>query len=774
MADASWADVSFSVVRGTLKVAWSGSRAARAANGNPRFTRLAPGRASIPLFRVYGGFGYVWENPRRFILKAGAFGLSTRHAGMDFANGLSLAVAVDAPPDALEVDGAAGRASLVTHNDAAFFFTPSAAGAFGAARRFAAASGYSRSPGFAALAGRMCIDSWSGLYLHEAECIRRAAKYGVCHAVYLQHRWQRWGYDIRLPDVYPPSGDFDEFHEMVGAAKSAGMLFGVHDNYVDLYRDSSLYSEDRICYNPDGTPQEAWCNPAAKAKSYRWLPSAILPAIERNLPLMRNGFAPTALFLDVFGASFPKDSIDRRGTFRPADACRRDWCAAVDACRRASGVTDLAIVTESGNDALIGHIDAGESDHYPPEFVVQDARQYDAVERVPWHDAVSHGKMILFGGGLGSRYCMRGWGKPGDVELHGYATDDYFCTTVAGGRAPMCGNACDRGAVSTYWLLHGVCETLAAGDFTGCEFAGGIHRQHVTFSTGEVWINRATGMPWKVEGRMLPECGFYVRGNDGREAGVTVVDGIRSAFAKDSAAWFVDARPPASDGKIHEFEAEVTGWTKLSDVAAKISVRWNVVRQVPSGFIAFAHVVPLASPGKIAFNAVLGSLPEGSVSVHLPKTLSAGEYAVRFGYFRKTGERLPIGGYGDGQGRVRGGILTVVESGGRPSIISWRAERRPSRAKDLGWNVERRLVDFGGIRTDGAFRLLLQDMQIVPLPGSGPFRAEFDLARLGTNGHPSRIRLVDPAPDAETPVLLRNGSVLSVSFDAKAFAYILE
>ncbi|MBR6587705.1 MAG: hypothetical protein IKK82_09820, partial [Kiritimatiellae bacterium] len=195
-AEIPWADVSVSAERGALKVKWSGRRAKRMADGSPRFTHLAPGAASETISRVYGGFGYVWEKPCKFTLKAGAFGLSTRHAGIDYDNGLSVVMAVDSSPDSFEVDGVNRYAGIVSHNDTVFYFVPSAFGAFDAARRFAAVSGYRASPGWSKLAGRMCLDDWSGLYARESDSIDMAARYGLNDSVYIQHTWQRYGYDV--------------------------------------------------------------------------------------------------------------------------------------------------------------------------------------------------------------------------------------------------------------------------------------------------------------------------------------------------------------------------------------------------------------------------------------------------------------------------------------------------------------------------------------------------------------------------------------------------
>ncbi len=76
--------------KGTLRISWSIPGAKRDSAGFPRIADLAVGPASETPHRVYMGFGNVVEGPKRFSLHANGFGLSTRHVGADYANGLSV------------------------------------------------------------------------------------------------------------------------------------------------------------------------------------------------------------------------------------------------------------------------------------------------------------------------------------------------------------------------------------------------------------------------------------------------------------------------------------------------------------------------------------------------------------------------------------------------------------------------------------------------------------------------------------------------------------
>ncbi|MCQ2390897.1 MAG: hypothetical protein MJ240_05700 [Kiritimatiellae bacterium] len=645
--------VDVSAEKGTLKVAWRTVVGESQLDGGPRLTRVAAGPVSLPAQRVYLGTGNVWENLKAFTFRNSGFVLSTRHVGMDFANGLSLVQATDVPPDEFEVNASNRLARLVAHNDVTFMFTPSAKGAFDAAVRFADASGYRASPGIGAMKDRICIDDWSGQYRREGEALRRAKKYGLDDVLYIQHNWQRWGYDARLPEVYPPRGNFGDFMEMRQAAKEVGYLFAIHDNYVDFYPDAEGYSHRLFAFNPDGTPLEAWYNPGIRSLSYRWLPAAIHPRLKANLALQRKGFHPEALFIDVFTASAARDTYDYRGHFTSVAENLKEWCWAWCEAREVYGVSNAVMVSEAASDSQIGYVDAGEADHYSPRYVAWGAAFADG-ERVPWHDAVSHGKMLLFGGGLGGRYANDDPRdrNAGDRELHGYGSDDYLCTTVIGGRVPM-GPSFGRITARTYWMLHDVCGQLGRMEFSGLAFCGdNLHRQQAVFAGGGVvWANRETNAVWRLDGgHELPTYGFHAKAGGGFEAAVETLDGIRVGWSSGPGYRFVDARPPSRGQK------------------------------------------------------------------------------------------------GDAK-----------------------------RLRALGVNAARRMVDFGGIVTDGAFLLSRRStttFRLTPLPDSVPFRAILDLSALQAAGREVQsVGSCELEAKGVLPAFIQNGDRLELACDGLALAY---
>jgi hypothetical protein len=772
---------------GAMRITWDMPGAVRDARGTPRYTRLGIGAGGMPVWRAYAGFGNVIENPEAFTLTGGGFMLSTRHIGADYTNGLSLVQACDIFPDRLTYVPQTRRFALETSHDASFLFVPSAKGAFGAARIYRDLCGFKKGPGVEALLGRMCLDQWGGDYLEAAKGLEEAARYGMSHAIFVKHSWQRWGYDYRLPEIYPPAGGLEPFITMRTAAEKAGMLFCPHDNYLDFYPDAEGYSYDQIVFREDGEPMKAWYNKGRKAQSYRWLPHGFRPWLEPNMELMRGGFHPDSLFIDVFTAISPFDYYDRAGTYYPRTRTSKEWRDAFDTCR-ALLKKNAPMLSEAGTDALIGSLDGGQSDHFPAQRWM---KGFGDADRTPWHDMATHGKMVLLAGGLGPRYSATDWDDHAGQPQHGYGSDDYLSNTVLGGRNPMCDGPFSRRAVMTYWLLHDVCDVLAREAFESHAFGPSIKQQHTAFSSGcQVWANRGTNRVWTVaDGKLLPEYGFYVT-TPKAEAGVVLLSGQRAGFAKSETSFFADARPVHNSLRKMRVASSATAGKYLGNGAFEVTFGWNVLEPSLAGYAPFVHICSDAqkteSGEKIAFQADMkfdrsllskaGAFTATS-RITVPQNLPAGDYKIRYGlYHPGKGDRVAIRGVTDGGQRILGGIMKVEKSAGGFTGGTFTLETAADDEKALGLNSDKRMLDFGPLVTDGAFRLLHAERkvwQLIPLPGSNAFRVEVRLAEFGAKR--ARVKTVEAvAPDnaaAKAPEWSQDGSLLRVACDGQSFAY---
>ena len=754
--------------RGVLRIAWDMPGVTRDARGTPRFSTLALGPATRKTARIYLGFGAVYEEPGNFMLPLGGVQLGTRHIGADYAGGLSLVQATDLLPDRLVCSPGNSLFSLEAPHDACFMFAPSAQGAYAAARAYREVCGFEKSPGVDGLLGRVCLDQWGGDYREAAKNLDRAAKYGLGHAVFVKHDWQRWGYDYRLPEIYPPSGGLEPFREMREAARRAGMLFAPHDNYIDFYPDAEGFSYDHIVFNADGTPYKAWYNPGPDAQSYRWLPDAFTPWLSDNMKRMREGFGPDALFIDVFTSIAPFDYYDRKGAFHTRAETVKGWRAAFDTSRRLLG-HDAAMISESGHDALIGSIDGVQADHWRPECwlgVFKDA------DRTPWHDMVTHGKMVLYAGGLGDRY---------DPDpKHGYGSDDYLSNTVLGGRGPMCDGPFSRRAVMTYWLQHDVCDALARAEMETHSFGAGVRQQHTTFGKGgQVWANRGTNL-WSVAGKTLPEYGFYAQTRKA-EAGVVRLNGRRAGFAKSEEAFFADARPLTDPELDCRIETRAVSAERLGPRAFRVTFDWTMLEPLEPGYVPFIHIGHTSDFDKESIDAQAGmefdlallTKPgtfRSIADVRLPQEFAPGDYRVRYGvYHQKNGDRLPLRGADAQHRRIRAGLLRITAAGDEYIL-----EEPLADSPDV--NLTGAMLDFGPLATDGAFRLLHSDRkawQLIPLPASRPFRAEIRLAAFGKEGAKVKaVEKIDPNNAfSKAPEWTLEGGVLRLACDGRSFGY---
>ncbi len=768
-------EASMFVEDGAFKIRFAMPAQERDKRGSPRFTLLGVGPAGVKAKRVYAGFGNVIQEPGRFTLGQGGFTLSTRHIGVDYENGLSIVQAADVFPYRFEVDPEEKLYSLQTGHDATLMLIPSEKGAFAAARVYREAAGFRPASGVEKLKGRMCIDWWGGH--HIAGDIRRAGAYGLHDSVFVKHAWQRWGYDYRLPDIYPPSCDPEVWDAWIGACKDAGMLCAVHDNYIDFYPDASDFGYKHILFNADGTPQRAWYNPGPDAQSYRWLPGAYRPWLERNIELIKEGFAPTAYFIDVFTALPLLDYYDQDGNFHTKMECAKHWGECFDYVRETLG-DEAPQISEAGHDGLIGHLDGAQADHSSAKAW---GWQCADAERTPWHDMGTHGSFILFAGGLGQRYA-------GGEADSGWASDDYLSNTVMGGRNPMATGPCTRGTVMTYWLQHDICAELARQSFDGHEFVGDdIHRQHTTFGGGgEVFVNRGDA-PWQVGDVLLPRYG-YLATSGAVQSSITLRDGLAVGYAHSPGVTFVDTRPQSLDvASRAPVRTRILQARMLGGGQVELDAEWEVLKPLPEGCVTFLHIChDNAEQGeKIAVHSNFDLDPARlrEVGTHrcgarftIPDNLWDGEYRIRYGIFRPrhNGERLvPIGPTDDT--RIRGGNLVVSKDAGRIESVVYVAE--PSDARAAQANAEGRMVDFGAIRTNGAFRLLHSGnaWRLLPLQGSLPLAAELDLGALAAGGKAVTAveglsqegeKVSDEAFETEDGRLLLN-------LDAEAFAYAI-
>jgi len=538
-----------------------------------RITDMALGQADQQAQRVYYGHGYCIVEPKAFKADFGGHNLSTSHVGFDFEKGISLVVASDNPPDYLEVNPGQRLYSLHTHLEATMTFVPSTEGAFDGARRYRPLFDKKAAGGVRSKAGRFVFDIWGGRYAEIAETMKRMIAYGLTDSLLTVHVWQRWGYDYRLPDIYPPNPQLGTIEDMQKIAEVCGeydIPWGLHDNYIDFYPDAKDYSYEHICFTREGEPIRAWLNRSRNAQSYRWRPDHIMPFVRRNIRQIKPGLGPTHYFIDVFTSLPCFDFYDRDGNFHSMLETRRCWGEAFAWIRDYLG-SNAPTTSEAGHDQLIGYLDGADCQYLTlspdkgwPHIRIT-CRDW---ERVPWFDAVLHDKFSLHGVGYPSRYKL----AQGQHNQRILESDDYISAEVLAGHALMIDRGgFGQGAVRKYWLAQDFIRSIALDKIETVEFAqGDIHTQLIRWKSGaRVYVNRGS-KDWKVAGKRLPQYGYFAQ-NGKIESSIERIEGVIVEQSRGPSCCYVNARgfgpgkravnepgKSISKGKMMDFGAVIT------------------------------------------------------------------------------------------------------------------------------------------------------------------------------------------------------------------------
>ncbi|MBN1343494.1 MAG: hypothetical protein JXQ73_12475 [Phycisphaerae bacterium] len=726
---------------------------------NPRrITDLCLGPANAQAPRVYYGHGYCIVNPKGFGAHFGGHNMSTSHVGFDFDTGLSLVQAVDNPPDRLEVQPDERRYELHSHMNATLTLVPGTKGAFDCAIKYRDLYDKRPAAGVTQLAGRFSYDIWGGSFAAIAERIEQVARYGCTDAILTIHNWQRWGYDYRLPDIFPPNpslGTLQDLQQVGQVCRKHGLLWGLHDNYTDFYPDADDYSYKHICFSKDGTPRQAWYNRGRDAQSYRWRADHIMPFLQRNVRLVRQSLQPNHYFIDVLSSIGFYDYYDVDGRYHTKLETRRHWRDAFQWVRQTLG-DNAPTTSEAGHDQLTGYLDGADCQFLtlstspkPTRFMI--TMKCDDWERTPWYDAVLHDKFILHGVGYDSRYRAER-----SRSLHGIVSDDYIAAEVLTGHPAMVDAGCWNAAtVRKYWLLHDVGRHLALRRIREVLYVDDdIHRQRVTWDDGtRVWVNRGP-KDWTVNGRVLPQYGYLVEGKDLTSA-IERIDGVIVERTQGPIGFYCNARTASADSVLR-VRPSVKRLENVDGNRFRLLIRWDAGQTLPDNLRVFLHFASrgIRTRENIAFQGDhtpkqptqqwRGSVITGQNQViSIPKSCKPGKYDIVVGLHNRELGRQPLLGKEQGSRRYLIGTLIVEGSPGKITAVRLDPLASSPSQEDPRINLEKRPIDFGPVLTDGAVRIqkFPHTLRITPLPDSPPFTAKIRLPDFGASADISAVKL---------------------------------
>ncbi len=709
-----------------------------------RITDLAPGAADRLASRVYYGHGYCIDKPEPFRAGSGGHNLATSHVGFEFDNGLALLVAADTPVDHLEVDPGTKTYALHTHPDSTYTFVPGRNGAIDCAIRYRPLYDKQPAPAVGRKAGRFVFDLWGGRYAEDTARLERCFDYGMTNSLVIMHVWQRWGYDYRLPDIFPPLpslGTLEELRGLGRLCRQRGVLWGLHDNYIDIYPDCDGFSYENVTFTADGQPRKAWFNEGRNAQSYQFRPDRVRPFLRRNLELIEPALEPTSYFVDVWASINAFDYYDRHGAFHSKMETLRCWGEGFDAIRQACGGGPA--ISEAGSDQLIGWLDGADCQFLHLSATGGPFNNRVACRdwaRVPWFDAVHHTRFSLHGVGYPGRY-EGGRGR----SLHGISSDDYLSAEILTGHALMIDlSNLGREAVRKYWLAQPFIESVAKDEIARVDYAGGnMHRLRIQWSSGaEVYVNRGAD-DWAVAGRVLPQFGFLAR-NGPIESSIERLDGQIVERSSRAGEWYVNGRGFQPDAPLL-IQPEFAGFKPLGERQFSLEVNWQAQRPAPSDLRVFYHFSrPVPGRYRPAEFSGGGEPPtpasqwRGTIAtdftVAIPDEMEPGEYTAAVGLINPRGEggrRYPLLGDDASDRRYRVGKLILSGAKGRITGIRFEPTAAAFRP-DLRLLPNERPVEFGAIATAGALRIVRQDdrLLLTPLPDSEAFAVVLDPRRL--------------------------------------------
>ena len=148
---------------------------------------------------------------------------------------------------------------------------------------------------------------------------------GIDRSLLVLAGWVNKGYDNQHPDILPAAAELGGNPGLADCSrrvKAQGWLFGLHDNYQDLYREAPSWSEDLVVKNRDGSLAAGGVWAGGQAYFICARKSLELIARPQNLSGVRGICAPDVYFIDTVFASPPRPCYDPKHPETRADDIR--------------------------------------------------------------------------------------------------------------------------------------------------------------------------------------------------------------------------------------------------------------------------------------------------------------------------------------------------------------------------------------------------------------------------------------------------------------------
>jgi hypothetical protein len=125
---------------------------------------------------------------------------------------------------------------------------------------------------------------------------------GIDRAMVVLAGWIHRGYDNQHPDILPACpecGGNDELAKAAARIKDTGFLFGLHDNYQDMYKDAPSWDEKYINRDAHGNLKMGGFWAGGQSYQVCAIEQVKLAQRPQNLPEVQRLFGPTIYFIDT-------------------------------------------------------------------------------------------------------------------------------------------------------------------------------------------------------------------------------------------------------------------------------------------------------------------------------------------------------------------------------------------------------------------------------------------------------------------------------------------
>jgi len=628
------------------------------------------------------------------------------------------------------------------------------------------------------LGPKIMLDIWGhhkGTYQGDGENLRDLKDNGVDHLAIISHVWQRYGYDVKLPDHLPANPDFggDEGMKAFGqAANDCGYVWSVHENYIDLYPDAPSYDASARVLRADGSPSPAWFNAGTGVQSYGLKCTRALGYAKQNAPEVHERFGTNAAYLDVHTCVPPWHQLDHEAS---------EPMAAMALCKVERDTELFQYMRDTHEGPLFG--EGYNHFYWAGRCDGVEAQVEGGENHAPFLDfdlLKLHPQMVNHGMGYYERWFSRGYqhqlgrdsGSPEQI-------DKYRAQELAYGHAGFIGaSQVDnvQWVAKEHHLMHPVQALYGAAEVAAIEYEvegemvtasvalamGERLRQRITYGSGlRVWVNWGAE-PWEVEGRSLPQWGFLALGPD-TEVHTSVRDGVYSDFAECPEYLFVDARNrfnmPYAGGR-KDIEPRLAQFEYLGGNRVTLSYEWIIDDTLDRDYHTFVHFTNAQAEGNtegIVFQqdhdtAVPTSqwqkgqtITDGPYEITIPEDQSFDSYDIAIGLH--SGERVQLKGLSPSGGKVLIGRMLITREGGRITGVrldNLDAERERSAAGLVDFSAHLNpvgtLVDFGAVRADGSVKIEKGKSRLLVLPYPRGVEATVALDVGAMLGRPGSVR----------------------------------